>query len=77
MMSFSAALSSTRLFSFSEEHNILMIADVFKPTFNKFLSFFHVARMSVPKLVCEVSYASGFAWFVSVDGGLGCEEHDE
>jgi len=33
--------------------------------------------MSVPRSVCEVSYASGFAWFVCVDGGLGCEEHDE
>ena len=33
--------------------------------------------MSVPKLVCEVSYASGSAWFVRGDGGLGCEEHDE
>jgi len=33
--------------------------------------------MLVPKLVCEVPYASGFAWFVSVDGCLGCEEHDE
>jgi hypothetical protein len=33
--------------------------------------------MPVPKLVCEVSYASGFAWSVRVDGGLCCEEHDE
>lgn len=33
--------------------------------------------MCVPKLVCEVSYASGFAWSVRVYGGLGCEEHDE
>jgi len=29
------------------------------------------------KLVCEMSYASGFAWSVRVEGGLGCEEHDE
>ena len=33
--------------------------------------------MPVPKLVCEVSYASGSVWFVRVDGGLCCEEHDE
>jgi hypothetical protein len=33
--------------------------------------------MRVPKLACEVSYASGFAWFMSVYGCLGCEEHDE
>jgi hypothetical protein len=33
--------------------------------------------MLVPKLVCEVSDASGFAWSVSVCCGLGCEEHDE
>jgi hypothetical protein len=33
--------------------------------------------MRVPKLVCEVSYASCFAWFVSVGCGLGCEEHDQ
>jgi hypothetical protein len=33
--------------------------------------------MPVPKLVCEVSYASGSAWFVRVDGGLCREEHDE
>jgi hypothetical protein len=35
------------------------------------------ARMSVPKLVCEVSYASCLAWSVCVYGCLGCEEHDE
>jgi hypothetical protein len=28
-----------------------------------------IARMPVPKLVCEVSYASGFAWFACVEGG--------
>ena len=33
--------------------------------------------MRVPKLVCEVSDASGSAWFVNVYGGLGSEEHDE
>jgi len=33
--------------------------------------------MLVPKLVCEVSYASGFVWFASVCCSLGCEEHDE
>jgi hypothetical protein len=27
------------------------------------------ARMCVPKLVCEIPYASGFAWFESVDRG--------
>lgn len=31
------------------------------------------ARMRVPKLVCEVPYASDFVWFVCVEGGLGCE----
>jgi hypothetical protein len=29
-----------------------------------------LARMRVPKLVCEMSYASGFVWFPRVDGGL-------
>jgi hypothetical protein len=33
--------------------------------------------MCVPKLVHEVSDASGSAWFVSVYGGFGCEKHDE
>jgi hypothetical protein len=33
--------------------------------------------MPVPKLVCEVSDASGFAWPACVEGGLRCEEHDE
>jgi len=36
-----------------------------------------MARMPVPKLVCEVPYASGSAWFVGVYGGLCCEEHDK
>jgi hypothetical protein len=31
------------------------------------------ARMPVPKLVCEVSDASGFAWPACVEGGLCCE----
>jgi hypothetical protein len=33
--------------------------------------------MSVSKLVCEVSDASGFAWFARVYCGLGREQHDE
>jgi hypothetical protein len=33
--------------------------------------------MRVPKLVCEVSDASGFVWFVRVYGGLCGEEHDQ
>jgi hypothetical protein len=33
--------------------------------------------MLVPKLVCEVSDAPGFAWPACVDGGLCCEEYDE
>jgi hypothetical protein len=33
--------------------------------------------MPVPKLACEVSYASGFAWSVGVYGCLSCEQHDE
>ena len=36
-----------------------------------------LARMLVPKLVCEVSDASGFAWFASVCCGLGRKQHDE
>jgi hypothetical protein len=32
--------------------------------------------MVIPKLVCEVSDASGFAWFVDVDSGLNCKQHD-
>jgi len=34
-----------------------------------------IARMLVPKSVCEVSYASGFAWFVRVDCGLSRKQH--
>ena len=33
--------------------------------------------MFVPKLGCEVPYASGSPWFVSVDGCLGCGKHYE
>jgi hypothetical protein len=33
---------------------------------------FQTARMAVPKLVCEVPYASCFAYFVRVDSGLSC-----
>lgn len=52
-----------------------------RPTINNFaiaiIALPFSARMAVPKLVCEVSDASGFAWFVRVDGGLGSEKHDE
>ena len=49
--------------------------DLWFPDTNKDLSLleWQIARMSVPKLVCEVSYASCLAWSVRVDGGLGCE----
>jgi hypothetical protein len=33
--------------------------------------------MSVPKLVCEVSDASSFAWFMNVHGSLSREKHYE
>jgi hypothetical protein len=33
--------------------------------------------MLVPKLVCEVSDASGFAWFARVYCGLSRKQHDE
>jgi hypothetical protein len=33
-------------------------------------------RMVVPKLVCEVSDASGFALLVRVNGCLSCEKHN-
>jgi hypothetical protein len=38
-------------------------------SYNVTLRVIYEARMSVPKLVCEVSYASCFAWFVCVDCG--------
>jgi hypothetical protein len=47
------------------------------PKLRNKLIFPILARMPVPKLVCEVPYASGSAWFVGVYGCLGCEEHDE
>ena len=33
--------------------------------------------MAIPKLVSEVSDASGFCFVVGVHGCLGCEEHDD
>jgi len=38
-----------------------------------YASFQNLARMRVPKLVCEVPDASGFAWPACVEGGLRCE----
>ena len=40
------------------------------------VTYTFVARMAVPKLVSEVSDASGFCSVASVDGCFCCEKHD-
>jgi hypothetical protein len=49
--------------------------DSLNETVSTLLTDIHLlnARMRVPKLVCEVPYASCFGWFVSVYGCLSCE----
>jgi hypothetical protein len=51
----------------------LMILKIQRPDLFTISGQEQIARMLVPKLVCEVSDASDSVWFVSVYGGLSCE----